>query len=243
MQIKRFKKTLIAKPFSRQKLQTLVAILAIELGKECSRAEITKELWPNSSVEIAKRNLYSIWHFLKKSLSLPDGSCPYIMKFQHGFKFDESFVRSDYHIIKELCDDMNIQNPDIQLASNNLKQIQDIYKGKLLPNENCCRKIVNYRDYIHNKLISTMVAYTTKLLDDYFPTLALEYANHALHLEKDREDVYLALMMAQIACNQKSLAIRTYKTCRKYLIDEIGIDPSPEIVSTYKGLLKHEENF
>ena len=56
-----------------------------------------------------------------------------------------------------------------------------------------------------------------------------------------REDVYVALMRAQIASLQRTAALQTYFACRRYLADDLGIDPSAETMRLYRSIIEVEE--
>ena len=71
---------------------------------------------------------------------------------------------------------------------------------------------------------------------------ALWFARSALNRDPTREDAYAAQMEAQIAAEQRGLALETYFACRRYLAEELGIDPSPRIVNLYRTIIETEES-
>ena len=48
-------------------------------------------------------------------------------------------------------------------------------------------------------------------------------------------------MEAQLGAGQRAAAIDTYISCRRYLAEELGIDPSPSIVALYRSAVEAEE--
>lgn len=48
-------------------------------------------------------------------------------------------------------------------------------------------------------------------------------------------------MEAQLGAGQRAAAIDTYLSCRRYLVEELGIDPSPSIVALYRSAVEAEE--
>ena len=48
-------------------------------------------------------------------------------------------------------------------------------------------------------------------------------------------------MQAQIDAGQRAAAIDTYFTCRRYLADELGIDPSTALVRLYRSVIESVE--
>ena len=71
----------------------------------------------------------------------------------------------------------------------------------------------------------------------------LWFAREALKHDKSREDAYTTLMEAQIAAGQRTAALDTYFACRRYLADELGIDPSAHTVRLYRDIIEAEEAF
>ncbi len=50
-------------------------------------------------------------------------------------------------------------------------------------------------------------------------------------------------MEAQIASGQRAAAIDAYFACRRYLSEELGIDPSPRVVELYRSIIETEASF
>ena len=69
----------------------------------------------------------------------------------------------------------------------------------------------------------------------------LWFAREALKHDRSREDAYTALMEAQIAAGQRTAALETYFACRRYLTNELGIDPSLRTVQLYRDIIEAEE--
>ena len=69
----------------------------------------------------------------------------------------------------------------------------------------------------------------------------LWFARAALQRDKTREDVYVTLMEAQLARASERPALETYFSCRRFLADELGIDPSMDTMRLYRGIIESEE--
>lgn len=69
----------------------------------------------------------------------------------------------------------------------------------------------------------------------------LWFARAALSRDKSREDAYAAVMRAQIASLQRSAALETYFSCRKFLSNDLGIDPSAETMRLYHSIIDAQE--
>jgi DNA-binding SARP family transcriptional activator len=56
-------------------------------------------------------------------------------------------------------------------------------------------------------------------------------------LDSTREDVYRELMDVQLDAGQRTSAMQTYFSCKRYLSDELGILPSRKTTALYQDLL------
>jgi DNA-binding PadR family transcriptional regulator len=56
---------------------------------------------------------------------------------------------------------------------------------------------------------------------------AIETVNCWLDLDPLNESAYRRLMRLHFINGNRSAALRTYKTCRSFLVDELGVEPSP----------------
>jgi SARP family transcriptional regulator, regulator of embCAB operon len=64
------------------------------------------------------------------------------------------------------------------------------------------------------------------------------YAEEVVELEPFRESSYQQLMRAQVAAGNPAEALRVYERCRRFLADELGAYPSPQIESVYREALR-----
>ncbi len=72
------------------------------------------------------------------------------------------------------------------------------------------------------------------------PARAVEAARQVLEIDATREAGFRILMRALDATGERAEALRTWERCRATLVDELGVDPSPETEKVYVALLEHE---
>ena len=120
-------------------------------------------------------------------------------------------------------------------------RVEDSFADELLPGDDGCDVIDGLREDCKNRLVDALVAASGKLLDSGDPREGLWFARAALSRDDSREDVYVALMRAQIASLQRTAALQTYFACRRYLADDLGIDPSAETMRLYRSIIEVEE--
>lgn len=226
--------------FRRQKVKTLLALLALNQGKELLRERLSAILWPASSPATAQRNFYSTWSLLRKALSLPGGECPYLVRLQYSCKLDMRAVRSDVAEFDALCNRLLFDPPDVEAWSGVYNRLEELYRGDLLPSEGRNEFIVQQREEYRARLIDALVAASMRLFEGGGLQAALWFAHAAVRKDATREDAYTALMQAQIAMGQRTAALDTYFKCKRYLSDELGIDPSRRALMLYSSIIEEE---
>ncbi|WP_165061490.1 BTAD domain-containing putative transcriptional regulator [Adlercreutzia sp. ZJ154] len=227
---------------SRMKTKTLLAVLVINRGKEIPRHRLAEILWPDSGIDSYRRNFYSIWSQLKQSLSI-DGTCPYLIRSQVGCSIDMRLVTSDVYEYDKICRALLFGSDEANDWEYLYSRVCNEYAGKLMPCETENKTIVSLRDHYHAQMVDGLIATSARLVAMNEPRGALWFAREAARRESKREDVFIALMEAQIAADQRSAALETYFECRQFLSEELGIDPSSRLVGLYRSIIETEDVF
>ena len=226
--------------FSRQKTKTLLALLVLARGRELSRERLLETLWPDSPHGCAIKNFYSVWSQLKRGLDY-EGTCPYLLRDQGGVRLDARLLRSDVAELDSICRALSFGEIDLERWRDHLEAIDGSYSGDLLPSESVNDDIAAARRRLRINLVDSLVCASGRLLESGEPRAALWFAREAAGRDRSREDACAALMEAQLGAGQRAAAIDTYLSCRRYLVEELGIDPSPSIVALYRSAVEAEE--
>ena len=226
--------------FQRKHVRLMLLVLAINLGRDVSRDVLAEQLWPNVSKEQARRSFYTTWSKLRRALTLPDGTCPYLLRHQYGCCLDERYVHSDIARFNDICRELLFGSPDAKGWSALYSEIDRDFSNDLLPSETNTEIVAQARIDYRGRLVDSLIAATQSLIDDGNPKIALWFARAAIGHDEVREDAHVALMRAQIANGQRTAAMMTFHACRKVLAERLGVDPSPETVALYESLLDGE---
>lgn len=229
--------------FRRQKVKTLLALLVLERGREFSRDKLVSTLWPDSDPQPARKNFYGIWSSLRQALTTPAGTCPYLIRQQNGLRLDASLLDTDVVRLEEVCRTLLFERPGYGGWAHLFAQINDKFSADLLPSETANAVIVSRRGDLRDKLVDAMVGASERLVSAGEAQEGLWFARAALQRDRSREDAYLALMRAQLAAGQRTAALETYFDCRRYLTNELGIDPSMDTIRLYRSIIETEEDF
>lgn len=226
--------------FRRQKVKTLFAILVLNAGREVPRDRLVEALWPDSPIDTARKNFYTLWSILHRALRLADGTCPYLIRMQGGYKLDDRCLASDVARVEEICRAFMAGPLDEQLWIQMFSELRAACSGELMPSEVQNDYIVRKRTEFRMRIVDALVTGSTRLADEGHAQPALWFAQTALQHDAAREDTYTVLMAAQMANGQRTAAMETYFACRRFLAEELGIDPSPRTVALYRELIEEE---
>lgn len=230
-----------ARCFRRQKVKTLLALLVLNRGREFPRDRLVQVLWPDSELETARKNFYSIWSELRRALSSPSGACPYLVRHQNGCRLDDRLLVTDIARFDAVCRMLLFGQPGSDGWARLYAEIDDAFADDLMPSENENPLVMQARGDCRMQLVDALVAAANRLVAADDAQEGLWFARAALRRDRTREDAYVALMEAQIAAGQRTAAMETYFSCRRFLTEELGIDPSLRIMALYRSIIETEE--
>lgn len=230
-----------ASRFRRQKVKTLLALLVLNRGREYSRDTLVSLLWPESDQECARKNFYGIWSLLRKALKTPAGTCPYLIKQQNSLRIDASLLSSDVMQLDEICKTLLFEQAGYGGWSYLFSQVNDLFSSELLPSESANEAIERRRAACRTKLVDALIAASKRLVKAGEVREGLWFARAAHERDESREDVYLALIEAQLKAGQRTAALESYFLCRHFLSNELGLDPSNDVMRLYHSIIESEE--
>jgi class 3 adenylate cyclase/tetratricopeptide (TPR) repeat protein len=93
------------------------------------------------------------------------------------------------------------------------------------------------RDAVRDVAVRAALARSDAFILTDAPARAVDAAREALALDGRREASFRALMRSHSAAGERAEALRVWERCRATLVDELGVDPSPETEEVYLALL------
>ena len=227
----------------RRNVRLLLALLVSNLGRELLRESVCSSMWPESDPDTARKNFYSVWSKLKKALTLPDGTCPYLVRHQMGCSLDHRYVRSDASRLDEICRELLFGQPDQHAWGELFTELDRDFSSDLMPSECENPLVLRARHDYKMRLVDALVSASESSLASGNAQWAVWFARSALTHDHTREDAYAALMRAQVEGGQRTAAMATYLKCRSVLAEELGVDPSPALMALYEDLLEGGDSF
>lgn len=225
------------KAFQKHKATTLLAILVLHRGKEVPRSELLDVLWPDTSSEKSVNSFYSLWSLLRRALMDERGACPYLAKHQKSYMVDAHYVKSDVEEFESICRMLTFEEPEAGVWMEAFVRLEEDFACGLLPSEASNAYIARLRERFRTRLADVYVTAADRLCDAGEPRAALWFAQAALERFEKREDTFCALMRAQMSTGQRSLAMDTFFECKRFMKEDLGMDPSERIVRLHRRLL------
>lgn len=227
---------IVIKSKVRKQLRLLISLMAINSGREVARPWIQRIMWPEAPERNARQNLYTMWSMLNKSVVDQEGNCPFFESYPQSLSLNTRLVETDTQLLNEICRRLRYETLDIPLYEKAIEQIEDLYRGPLLPG-NDTAEIVAYRKKCQDRLIEALLKGGEHLRKCGETSLALRYFRFAFDNEPTREDICYQLMLSLWKLGRHGEALGEYFVCRRALIDEFGIEGTGKLRELYETIL------
>ena len=230
--------------FSRQKVKTLLALLVLHNGREFSRDKLVGLLWPDSEIMHGRKNFYGIWAMLRRALTLPSGECPYLIRQQQGLRLDASLLTSDAGAARGRVPHAAVRAARIRrLGAGVLAGQRSLLGRSSAQRERQRRPRVAARGLPQppRGRAGGRLDALRRCRRGPGGTLVRPCGAPARPLARRR--LHLASCRPRLAAGQRTAALETYFACRRFLTDELGIDPSLETMRLYRSIIETETDF
>lgn len=213
------------------RLQSLLAYLALNRHKAQSRQHLAFLFWADSPDTQARTNLRRVIHELRQVLPIVEQFIAIDNKTLQ-WRLDAPFVLDVMEFEAALA-----ENADVTA----LKRAADLYQGKLLPN--CYDEWIEpEQERLQQACIQVYARLIQQLLNQQDYSNAIRYSQQLLRIDPLNEAGYFDLMRSYAMIGDRANALQTYHRCMTILCDELGIDPSPATRNLYESLLNETDD-
>jgi len=229
--------------FPTRKSKELFARLVLEAPRAIPRDSLANLLWQDLETDKARKCLRTeLWRIKKvlQSRSLDASCCLLIcqhsVSFNHNMdhEFDVKQFESGLKVVltREI---EQLTQADFDL----LKRCIAIYRGDLLESFDNAWFMLRREEFRSQYLIALelLVLYCMCQRDW---NNAIVYANQLLSHDPLLEHIHRYLMQSYGGKGDRTSAINQYQSCRKLLIDELGVSPSSETEILYRDIIKRQ---
>ena len=213
--------------------QELVAYVLLERGRPVTRASLAYLLWPDTDEAQARTNLRKVLYQLRRTV--PEVERFMVLGGRHvSWRVDAPFELDVQRF--EAAVACAAEAPSAEREVVCLTEAAEAYGGDLLP--------ASYEAWLEperGRLRDALARVLERLADVHegrrdYPS-ALRYAQRLLRHDPWDEGCHRRLMRLHALCGQRARALHVFHGCVSVLQRELGIDPSPETLSSYEELL------
>lgn len=225
--------------FESNKVRALLVYIVLEDQRPHSRESLSALLWPNLPHKQAQNNLRNILSDLRHLLGDHLSENPFLIITHDTVQRNPS---SDCWVdVDEFQKFTAISGPGIQINLNHLRQAVALYQGNFLegfsvdslPFEEWA---LLKREQFHRQILGALRCLANFSIDCGSYEQACQYASHQAALEPWLEEAYQQWMLALALSGERSEALARYETCRRCLLDELGVEPGEETIHLYRRI-------
>src|SRR5215510_13165525 len=221
-----------------QKPRALLAVLALEPGRVVSVDRLVEALWPGDPPETAPHAVQVYVSQLRKALG------PVIATRPPGYALEVDPERVDAHRFTRLAQEARaaLEGGAAESAEVVLREALALWRGPALS------------DFVYEPFAQTHIArleeLRTVVVEERIEA-DLALGQHVelvselealVQAERLRERPRAQLMLALYRSGRQADALAAYRDARKTLVEELGIDPGPELRELEAAILRQDES-
>jgi len=221
--------------FPTSKVQALLIYLAVESQTTHRREYLMELLWPGMPLESAQVNLRQTLYRLRKTvpeISNKEGNkaAPFLLTDRLTVRFNpEADLQLDVHTFQAQID----QDPVAAVRLYRDDFLADFYLADSSEFEDW---VEGWRESLRRTCLETCFDLAEKALEAGDYSQAQAHAWRQLEFNHLSEQAYRQLMTALAKGGQRNAALAQYQICRRRLLEELGLEPSPETTALYEQI-------
>lgn len=224
-----------------QRLQGLLAYIALHRTEPQTRQHIAFLIWPDSSESQAHTNLRTLLHRFQTTLpniALLLRIDTQTIAWQPNVEIGLDVI--DFETSVSLAQKA-VKSGDITASCNALENAVTYYKGDLL--SNCYDEwVLSERERLSQILLDTLEKLVGLLEQSRNYTAAIAYTRRLVTLDPLNEAIYLRLMNLYVLNGERASGLRTYHSCVSALQTELGIAPGKALRLAYEKIVSAENS-
>jgi predicted ATPase/DNA-binding SARP family transcriptional activator len=222
------------------KQRAFLALLLTHLNQTVSRDQLVDGLWPETPPPTAVKTLQVFASGLRKALAEEAGL---LVTRGQGYSFDLDPERLDAARFERLLAEgqaaLSAGWPSA--ARSSLTAALALWRGPALadiPSEGFAAREAARLGQLRRAAVETRIEAELALGDhaQVIPELEALTAEHPLH-----EHLYGLLMLALYRAGRQAAALETYQSARSLLVEQLGVEPGPELQHLHRAILGHDD--
>jgi DNA-binding SARP family transcriptional activator len=218
---------------AKKQARHLLAMLALNKGREVSRDHIFSEMWPSSDSHHARNCFYIVWGHVRAGLGIDD-TRNYVIFRESTLALNRHLVDTDVAQFERIYRMLLSSTLPTSKLVDSFVELERIYRGDLLTSDFKSHLFERKRLLYRDMFIDAMVGASDRAANESNATVALWFARTAFEFTHAREDVWAVLARAQLISGQRSASLRTIKACRHYMLSQYHVDLSERMMGLYR---------
>jgi LuxR family transcriptional regulator, maltose regulon positive regulatory protein len=228
------------KPITRWRMARTLELFffLLDSGRPMSKEQIITALWPEVD-EHVDQTLHSIIYYLRKALG---ESCIISRKGTYNLNLASLYGEQIWYDVTAFQDEhvnarKALAQQDDATARTALQTMVELYRGDYVQSfySDWCafRRDALRTAYLDAHRHLAQIAWRAGEIDE-----SATYWQQLLAVDMGQEDAHYGLMRCYLRQGKRSLALRQYQRCRESLLQELGVEPGPNIQQFYQHLVE-----
>jgi peptide/nickel transport system substrate-binding protein len=225
------------------KQRALLAILLLHSNEVVSRDLLIDELWGARPPAGASHTLETYVSRLRKTLHADPAGEPLIITRAPGYLLRVEHGQLDLHRFEQLLEDGRraLATHAPERAAAKLREALTVWRGRPLADlefEDFARVEIDRLEELRLQAVEERIEAELALgrHEAAVPELERLVVQHPL-----RERLRGQLMLALYRSGRQAEALQVYRESRGYLVEELGLEPGPELQAIERAILSHDE--
>ncbi len=215
---------------NQKRAREMFFYLVTRHNKALTKEEIGVTLWPDSSSELLRMQFRNTLYFLRYALG-QEVIVATDRRYAFNLDMDYSYDVQDFeHTISQAEMTTNAEQK-VEL----LQHAMQIYQGEFYP-EGEGSWLMLERQRLAQMHEHSVLELARLLLERGEAKIALAHCQKILAEDHCQETAHRLAMQAYAALGNRSGVVKQFEQCKQYLLDELGLEPSPETTQLQKIL-------
>lgn len=236
-----------ASGFESVKVRACLAYLALHTNRAQNRDVLTGLLWPEQPEETARANLRQALSNMRRAISDVNADPPFLLVSRDAIQFNpdgDSWVDvAAFAALMDACDrHVHRRIEACTPCAQRLTQAVELYRGPFLDGLFVQDSVafeewlLLQREALHHRVLQALfqlAAYHERrgAYDE-----AYRHASRQLELEPWREEAHCQVMRVLVLRGERTAALAQYDTCRRLLLEGLGVEPSEATTALYERI-------
>jgi len=247
-----FHVSLAAQPVTRfgyDKVRALLAYLAVEAEFPHRRETLAALFWPDQPPRLARQSLRQSLSTLRRAIEDQDAAPPFILVEGNTIQFNRSgdaWLDVDtLHAHLAEVDGHAHSHPGVETCQTCIRHLEAaiaLYQDDFLKGLSLSDSIefedwaMIRREQLRTQILTALYHVTRHYFRRGKYAQAQSYALRQVEMESYREEAHRQLMHILARSGQRSAALAQYETCRRILVEELGVKPAQKTQALYERI-------